>query len=140
MPFAAALALTEADAGLRAFLDTQDRLDEPTMRRLMDRTTVGTTEAVRLRFPETWAAAVRVDDGSTQHERSVEYARGEPERPLSWSAIETKFTELSTAAGLARDDREAIVSACRSLGEDTDPSPIYERLRDAVGPTGHSVR
>lgn len=139
MPFAAALALTEADAGLRAFLDAQDRLDEPTMRRLMDRTTVGTTEAVRSRFPETWAAGVRVDDGSAQHERFVEHARGEPERPLSWATIETKFMELSTAAGLARDDREAIVSACRSLGEDTD-APIYERLRGAVGPTGRSVQ
>ncbi|WP_138007650.1 MmgE/PrpD family protein [Halalkalirubrum salinum] len=136
MPFVAALALTEADAGLRAFLDAQDRLDEPTMRRLMDRTTVATSESVQSRFPETWAASVRVNDGSTPYERFVEHARGEPERPLSWSAIDAKFAELATAAGVADDDCAAIIAACRSLGADTDP-PIYERLRGAVG---HSSR
>ncbi len=136
MPFAAALALTEADAGLRAFLDAQDRFDDPTMRRLMDRTTVTTSESVQSRFPETWAASVRVDDGSTQHERFVEHARGEPERPLSWSTIEAKFAELATAADVGGDDCAAIIAACRSLGDDTDP-PIYARLRGAVG---HSSR
>ncbi|WP_224449946.1 MmgE/PrpD family protein [Haloprofundus salilacus] len=131
MPFAAALVLTEGDAGLSAFLDAQDRLDDPELRRLMDATTVTTTDRTRLRFPETWAAGVEVETESGTHERFVEHARGEPECPLSEEAVARKFEELATAADCDPEAATAALEACRELGRSGDAP--YDALRALSG-------
>ena len=123
MPFVAALALSEGDAGLSAFLDAQDRLDDADLRRLMDATTVEATERTRERFPEVWAAGVTVETDDGTREAFVEHARGEPENPLGRAAVDRKFRELAAAAGCGDDAAERALDACRGDGD------LYAALR-----------
>jgi 2-methylcitrate dehydratase PrpD len=126
-PFAAALVLSRADAGLRAFLDAQSRLDDPALVRLMEAVEVVTTDRTASRFPETWAADVAVETESERYERFVEHARGEPEKPLSREAVEAKFRELTKSAGVEKEAIETLLSACRSLRE-TDSETLFSAL------------
>lgn len=96
-PFAIALALMTGEAGLRAFLDAQDRLDDPALQRLMDRVDVVSTPRTNSPFPGQWTAHVTVEAGRT-YERFVQHPRGEPENPLTHAAVEEKFRDLSAAA------------------------------------------
>ena len=114
MPFAGALALWAGEAGLRAFLDAQERLDDPALRRLMDRVEVVSTDRTNDPFPGRWTAHVTVEADGT-HERFVEYALGEPEKPMDWAAVEGKFHELTRAGGLERDISESIVETVGGL-------------------------
>ncbi|SHG41360.1 MmgE/PrpD family protein [Halobaculum gomorrense] len=121
MPFGAALALSTGEAGLKAFLDARDRLDNPALRRLMDATEVVSTEATAEPFPERWAAAVVVEtDDGDHHERFVEAAPGEPERPLDADAVEEKFASLAGSAGADADAVEAALAAARADPFDLD--------------------
>ncbi|MFB6161377.1 MAG: MmgE/PrpD family protein [Haloferacaceae archaeon] len=132
MPFGAALALERGDAGLAAFRDAQDGLDDPDLRRLMDLTDVVTTDAVAELFPEQWAARVVVETGDERLERFVEVASGEPEKPLDWGDIGEKFDELATAAGVPDAAAEAVKTTARGLGETTDLDDLLAALRDAT--------
>ncbi|GAB7093197.1 MmgE/PrpD family protein [Halolamina litorea] len=124
MPFVGALALTEGDAGLPAFLDAQDHLDDAGLRRLMDATTVEASDRTRERFPEIWAADVTVETPDGDYERFVEYARGEPESPLGRDAVDRKFRDLAVTAGSDDDAIEAALAACRGDGT------LYDALRE----------
>ncbi|WP_331233688.1 MmgE/PrpD family protein [Natronorarus salvus] len=113
-PFAAALSLSAGEAGLRAFLDAQERLDDPALRRLMDRVEVASTDRTNDPFPARWTAGVTVEADGT-HERFVEYALGEPEKPMDWADVEGKFHELTRAAGIDRDGSASVVEAVGDL-------------------------
>lgn len=116
MPFGVALALTESDAGLAAFLDAQSQLDDSRFRRLMDVTEVVTTDAVQSVFPDRWAArvVVRADD---EHERFVNGATGDPEKPLGWDGVIEKFMELATGTDATQETVEVVVDAVRDLDD-----------------------
>ena len=131
MPFGVAVGLSRGQAGLEAFLEAQPDLDDPNLRRLMDATTVETTDAVQDPFPERWAARVVVDADGTTHERFVDEARGEPENPLSWDAVEAKFDTLAEGAGLSSADRERAVTVVRSL-EDHAVDDLVSALSASV--------
>ncbi len=117
MPFAAALALTTGEAGLPAFLDAQSRLDDEQLHRLMDATTVTTTDRVQSLFPEQWAARVVVETADRRHERVVEHARGEPENPLSWTAIEEKARSLTAAADWHPDLTADLITIIKTIDD-----------------------
>ncbi len=131
MPFAAALSLTEGDAGLRAFLDAQERLDDPTLRGLMDATRVTTSEAVQSLFPEQWAARIVIETTDGVEERFVETASGEPEKPLSWEDVAEKFEELADAAGWAPAQIQETIEDVDRI-ERGSIDDIVSRFRDAA--------
>ncbi|MFB6281485.1 MAG: MmgE/PrpD family protein [Haloferacaceae archaeon] len=133
-PFCAALALTHGEAGLSAFVDASGGLADPDLRRLMDATEVVTTDAVADRFPEQWAARVVVDDGR-RHERFVETARGEPEAPLDWPAIEAKLDDLAAAAGIPDGTADRLAAAVRDV-EDRGLPDLFDALGDAATAAG----
>ncbi len=116
MPFGVALALTEGDAGLDAFLDAQSRLDEPRFHHLLDATEVVTTDTVQSVFPERWAARVVVQ-ANDEHERFVDAATGDPESPLGWDGVTEKFVELATGTGATRETADTIADTVRNLDE-----------------------
>ena len=131
-PFAAALALSRGDAGLRAFLEAQSDLDAPALVRLMDRVEVETTDRTASRFPETWAAGVVVETKGDRYERFVEHASGEPENALSRERVEAKFRELVTTAGVEEEAVEEVIAACRSIGE-TEADALFSALSGLGG-------
>ncbi|MFB6118277.1 MmgE/PrpD family protein [Halosegnis sp.] len=110
MPYGAAVALTTGQAGFGAYHGCLDQLDDPAFRRLLDATEVTTTPAVAEPFPERWAARVVVA-ADEHHERFVDIARGDPERPLDWAAVETKVHDV--ASHLPRATRDHLVAAAR---------------------------
>jgi 2-methylcitrate dehydratase PrpD len=131
MPFGAALAIDRGAADLTAFLDAQDDLEDPALRALMDATAVTTTDAVSDLFPEKWAARVVVETGQKTIERTVEIARGEPENPLDWPAVEAKFAGLLAAADVPERASERLADAVRGLGEEERLDALTDALRAA---------
>ena len=131
MPFAASLALTEGDAGLRAFLDAQDRLDDSDLQRLMDSIDVTTSEAVQELFPEQWAAHIVIETADGTLDRFVETAGGEPEKPLSWADVSDKFRELTRAADWDPDDIDGVIQAVEAI-EHQSISDVVSRFREAA--------
>ncbi|MFB6211889.1 MAG: MmgE/PrpD family protein [Halobacteriales archaeon] len=131
MPYGVALALTTGEAGLEAFLRTQDSLEDAPFSRLMDVTTVETTDAVQSLFPDQWAARVTIETTTDTHERFVKTARGEPEKPLDWAAVIDKFESLTTTAGVSDRDTADIVEMVQDLESRSVPS-IVDQLRTAV--------
>ena len=136
-PFCAALVLTAGTAGLPAFLDAQDDLDDPRFRDLMDATDVGTSAEVAGRFPEQWAARVVVETGGRTYDRFVETARGEPENPLGWAGVTEKFERTVTAAGLSTSDCEGIVDAVRDVEAD-EVAGLVGAIEPVLAPTART--
>jgi 2-methylcitrate dehydratase PrpD len=136
MPFGAALALTEGEADLPAFLAAQDRLDDPDLRGLMDATEVGTSEEISQYFPEQWAARIVVETraGSRDHDRLVDIARGEPEDPLGWDGVVGKFDTTVTSAGVSTADAEGVVEVVRDL-ESNEIGDLTDAIEHALAPT-----
>lgn len=132
MPFGAALAIDRGAADFEAFLDAQHDLEDPALRALMDATEVVTTDAVADLFPERWAARVVVETPSGRLERTVETARGEPEHPLGWDAVESKFDDLCDAAAVPAGVADDLVVAVRELGE----GGTLAAFTDALAATG----
>ncbi|MFB6304268.1 MAG: MmgE/PrpD family protein [Haloferacaceae archaeon] len=139
MPFAAALSLTFGEAGLSAFVDAQDGLDDPDLRRLMDATEVVTTDAVAELFPEQWAARVVVETTGGTHERFVESASGEPEKPLGWDGVEAKFDELAAAADVPDAAADRLATTVRNL-DDEGLDALVDALTAAAGADARGVR
>ena len=131
MPFTAALALSTGEAGLPAFLDAQSRLDDPDLRRLMDATEVVSTEAVQSVFPEQWAARVVVEADGESHERFVETALGEPEKPLGWDGVTEKFEALARSSGVDDGTARELRDVVREF-EDRSVSDLTAAVRRAV--------
>lgn len=115
MPFTAAWALREGEAGLSAFLEAQEELADPALRELMDSVEVVTTDAVMTDFPRQWPARVVVEGDGIDVERRVDTALGEPENPMDWDAVTTKFRELCDTAGVPESALDEIVQTVDQL-------------------------
>jgi 2-methylcitrate dehydratase PrpD len=132
MPFAAALALREGDAGLASFLGAQDELDDPGLRRLMDAVSVTSTDAVMADFPSLWPARVVVEAGGERFERRVDAARGEPENPMEWAEVEAKFRELASTAGVPDREADRLLDVVETI-EDRPASDLGDAIAAAAG-------
>ncbi|WP_129113538.1 MmgE/PrpD family protein [Halegenticoccus tardaugens] len=95
MPFGAALVLGRGDAGVDAFLDAVEGGVPDDLRELIDRTAVESAAWIDEAYPEKWASDVVVETDDGTYEAAAEYARGEPENPLSRDELVAKFDELA---------------------------------------------
>lgn len=94
MPFATALTLTRRRATVEDFLAVErDELDAD-RRRLIEATSVTTSDWADDQYPDRWAATVRIETTDDTYETRVESARGDPENPLSWAELTEKYAEL----------------------------------------------
>jgi len=93
----------------------------------MDTVSVTTTDRTRSRFPEVWAAGVTIETETDSYERFTEYARGEPENPLTWDETVAKFEELATAAAIDRETQQAAITVCQELSN-SDRETVTESL------------
>ena len=130
MPFAAAWALREGEAGLSAFLAAQAELDDPALRELMDTVEVVTTDAVMADFPKQWPARVVVEGDGIDVERRVDAALGEPENPMDWDAVTAKFRELCTTAGVSEPAVDELVATVRDV-ESHDARDLADAIAHA---------
>lgn len=124
MPFGVALAITEGDAGIDSFLEASETEHDERFEKLMDATAVESTDRVNEPYPEKWSAYVRLEAAGQQYEEHVEFAKGEPENPMSWEEVTEKFEELTDH--LSPETRDEALDGVRSLehrmvGELTEP-------------------
>lgn len=135
MPFGVALAITEGDAGIDSFLEASESDHDERFKDLMDLTAVESTSRMNEPFPERWPAYVTVEAGGKRYETSVEYAKGEPENPMSWVETIKKFEELTDhLPSKTRDEATDTVQSLehRTVKELTEPFVACSRTK---GPT-----
>lgn len=95
MPFGAALALVYRDCGIEAFLDAIEGGVNDDIKRIIDVTTVTETDWIDDAYPERWPAEVTVKTKSGTYSGQTEYAKGDPENPLSWEELVEKYENLT---------------------------------------------
>jgi 2-methylcitrate dehydratase PrpD len=96
LPFCVATALKFGEVGLEAF--TEERLNDGELRELMTRVDLSSDEELDRAYPGKWGAIVEVKtkDGRILSQK-VEYAKGEPQNPLSRQEFSDKFISLTEA-------------------------------------------
>ncbi|MCH7738480.1 MAG: MmgE/PrpD family protein, partial [Chloroflexi bacterium] len=113
MPFAAAVALTYGSASLKEYaLGVPER---PEVRHIMDRVQCVTDpklDAQTPRYFPAWAE-VRTTDGRT-FRSELTYPKGDPENPVTWDEMRTKFNVLS-APVISSQRQQEIMSTIDSL-------------------------
>lgn len=95
MPFGAALALVHRDDSVDAFLEAAEGGVSEPLKRIIDLTTVSEADWIEAAYPEQWPAAVTVETTEGTYTARTEYARGEPENPLSWEDLVGKYEQLT---------------------------------------------
>lgn len=96
MPFGVALALVNRDGGVETFFDAIEGGEvSDDVKRIIDLTTVTEAEWIEDAYPDQWPAAVTVTTESETYTGRTEYAKGEPENPLSWAELDEKYEELT---------------------------------------------
>jgi 2-methylcitrate dehydratase PrpD len=94
MPFGAAVAALYGAAGLDQF--TADLARAPQVRRMMGKVTLMKDIRIEKTFPREWPAhvAIILDDGR-RYDKFVRYPKGDPENPLTWDEMASKFRSLA---------------------------------------------
>ena len=94
LPFCIATALIYGEVGLEAF--APERLEDPTILKLLPKIEVRREEAFAGSYPERWPSIVEVilEDGKT-YEVMVEYVKGDFRNPLTWEELAAKFHRLA---------------------------------------------
>ena len=115
MPFGAAVAITFRKAGLDQF--TKETFESPAIRRLMGKVVLTKDTSIERNFPVEWPARVQVFQVNGQtFEQFVRFPKGDPENPLSWEELSTKFQSLAVRV-LHKDRSEAVSDAVRDLNQ-----------------------
>jgi 2-methylcitrate dehydratase PrpD len=95
MPYGAAVALTDRAAGLDQF--TGDSFHAPQIKNLMGKVVLQSNKRIERNFPKEWPAIVQVHlTNGEQFEKRVRFPKGDPENPLTWQELSTKFHSLAT--------------------------------------------
>lgn len=107
IPFCVALALKTGGAGMRSFCD--EAIHDPDILRLTKAAEVRADEALTRLVPQKRAANVEVilRDG-TSYRKQVDYAKGEPELPMSIEDFKVKFFDLAQYGGKTEADAKRI--------------------------------
>ena len=113
MPFGAAVAAIDGAAGLDQF--NLEKIRSPKIRELMNKVALVKDPRIEATFPQEWPAqvAVELEDGR-RFENFVRYPKGDPENPLTWDEMKTKFRALT-------DGHEEVIGAVSSSKPATLP-------------------
>jgi 2-methylcitrate dehydratase PrpD len=117
LQFAVAASLLDGRPGLATFQPPS--LDDPRIRSLMERTSVGMEPSLAAAYPHRWGADVEVEtaEGLRFRELRAE-ASGDPELPLDSAALDAKVTELMARAGVDPHECRGLLGHLRRLEED----------------------
>ena len=126
MPFAAAVALSYGSASLNEYaIGIPDR---PEVRHIMDRVQCVTDPKLDAQTPKLFPAwaEVRTSNGRTMRSE-LTYPKGDPENPVTWDEMRTKFNLLS-APVISSQRQEKIISAIDSLEQMDDVRQLASLL------------
>ena len=93
MPFGAAVAILFGKASLDEY--SQENLSSPEVRKMMSRVRCVVDADLEKEFPRKWPARVTITTNRGQaFSVKIDYPKGDPENPLTWEELITKFKEL----------------------------------------------
>ena len=124
--FCVALALVKGAAGMHDF--NEENIRDPKILRLTEATEVIADEEITSWVPKKRAASVEIllKDG-TRCYKMVDFAKGEPEIPMTLEDFKTKFTDLACYGGMTPEEAHAvealILEGCGAVRE------LMEKLR-----------
>jgi 2-methylcitrate dehydratase PrpD len=124
MPFGAAIALANRSAGLDQFTD--ENFHSPGNRGLMEKVVLQKDARIEKNFPEEWPAIVRVHlTNGKQFEKHVRFPKGDPQNPLTWQELTTKFQSLAMRV-LPKNRCEEIINSVKDMNSSTVLRDIWE--------------
>ena len=117
MPYGAAVALTDRAAGLDQF--SGESFHSPQIKSLMGKVVLTKDARIEKNFPREWPARVRVQltDGKS-FEKAVRYPKGDPENPMSWQELASKFEALASRV-FPKTRCDEIVHALKGMNAST---------------------
>jgi 2-methylcitrate dehydratase PrpD len=114
MQYCVATALARGRPGLDAFDD--DAVEDPRVRRLLECTTVGTSDELAAAYPHRWGAGVEVElEGGGRVGALRRSATGDPDAPLSDEELDAKVLGLFAWAGVRPGRGRGLLRRCRAL-------------------------
>jgi 2-methylcitrate dehydratase PrpD len=125
IPYSVAVAYLTGEAGMEAFFD--DRISNPKILALTECVTVKEDPSLTALTPQRRPAIVKItfSDGQSLTER-IDYAKGEPETPLSDTEMEEKFRSLAHFAQKDPVLIDRLIGCIRNLEQDTEG--LYQLL------------
>lgn len=106
--FCVALALVKGAAGMHEF--NEENIRDPEILRLTELTEVIADETLTKLVPKKRAASVEIILNNGIHcFRQVDFAKGEPEIPMTPEDFRVKFTDLACYGGKSREEAEEII-------------------------------
>ncbi len=127
MPFGAAIAIIKKDAFLDQYC--MENINSDAVKNLMPRVHCVKDPEIEKDFPKKWRAKVSITTNNEGiYHAQLEHPKGDPENPLSWEEVITKFKNLTLP--VFQDDRcSVIVDTVRSLEKMENVAELLESLR-----------
>jgi 2-methylcitrate dehydratase PrpD len=124
MPFGAAIALANRSAGLEQFTD--ENFHSPQIKSLMDKVVLQKDSRIEKNFPEEWPAIVRIHlTTGEKFEKLVRFPKGDPENPLTWQELSTKFHSLAMRV-FPKTHCEEIINSVKDMKPSTVLRDIWK--------------
>jgi len=116
MPFGAAVAMIYGKASLSEY--TLENIESDKIREMMRRVSCVENPELEKVFPRQWPASVElVTEDGRRFSTRVDYPRGDPENPLTWEELISKFDDLTSAIYPA-ERREKLIERVRALEQE----------------------
>jgi 2-methylcitrate dehydratase PrpD len=124
LQFCTALALVKRQGGLLDF--TEESLNDPVIRGLMEKVQVGVEPTIHNAYPEKWGSLVQIQltNGEILQKQS-EYPKGDPENPPSKEEMVAKFQQLASA--LPEEQIQKYVNQILHLEELSNIKTFFEQ-------------
>jgi len=124
MPYGAAVALTDRAAGLDQF--SAESIRSPQIKSLMGKVVLQKSMLIEKNFPREWPAIVAIHlTNGKQFQKRVRFPKGDPENPLTWQELSTKFHSLA-ARVLPGAQCEQIVKSVKGMKSSTVLRDIWK--------------
>ncbi|MGB6944495.1 MAG: MmgE/PrpD family protein [Bryobacteraceae bacterium] len=115
MPFGAAVAAIDGAAGLNQF--TVEKARSPKIRELIGKVALVKDPRIEGTFPQEWPALVTIElEDGQRFEKFVRYPKGDPENPLTWEEMTSKFRTLAGAV-LSPEHCDTVISEVLADGK-----------------------
>lgn len=124
MGYCTAVALLDGDVTLRSFDD--ERLSDPRILDLLDKTTISEDPALNTGYPEGIPnrLTVTLEDG-TVLEKQVDFPRGHAKNPMNDEEVFAKFRKLADGV-ITQDSADRIINLSMRLDGLSDLAPLFE--------------
>ena len=104
------------------------KLSDPEIVRIMDRMHAIEDPEAEAVYPDSLAGSVTIKAKGKDIRRFCEISKGEPEKPLAWEEVVTKFNDLA-AIGLDQNRREQIIGCVANIEELSNVKDLMALLR-----------